>query len=71
VSCNALASVGTEIGHFFICLGSGGLELRMLDLTYGHLIKGSETTARERLDAFVSREHNQQVEARWHGSTAT
>jgi hypothetical protein len=41
-----------------------GWSLRMLDLTYGHLIKGSETTARERLDAFVSREHNQQVEAR-------
>jgi hypothetical protein len=45
--------------------------MRMLDLTYGHLIKGSETAARERLDAFVSREHNQQAEARWHGNTAT
>jgi hypothetical protein len=50
------------------CLGSS---VRMLDLTCGHLIKGSETTAPEWLDAFVSREHNQQVEARWHGSTAT
>jgi hypothetical protein len=41
-----------------------GWSLRMLDRAYGHLIKGSETTARERLDALVSREHNQRVEAR-------
>ncbi len=42
----------------------------MLDLTYGHLVKGSESAARERLDALVSREHNQQVGgtmAREHG----
>ncbi len=31
-----------------------GSSVRMLDLTYGHLVKGSETAARERLDAFTS-----------------
>jgi hypothetical protein len=32
----------------------------MLDACYGHLVKGSEMTARERLDAFVSNKHRQQ-----------
>ena len=31
-----------------------GTSVRMLDLTYGHLVKGSETVARERLDAFTN-----------------
>ena len=31
-----------------------GTSVRMLDLTYGHLVKGSETVARDRLDAFTS-----------------
>ena len=41
-----------------------GTSVRMLDLTYGHLVKGSETAARERLDAFVSSNHNQQEESK-------
>jgi integrase len=32
-----------------------GTSVRMLDLTYGHLVRGSETVARERLDAFTAR----------------
>lgn len=31
-----------------------GTSTRMIDLTYGHLVKGSETAARERLDAFTA-----------------
>ena len=27
----------------------------MLDLTYGHLVKGSEDSARSKLDAYASR----------------
>lgn len=34
-----------------------GTSVRMLDLTYGHLVKGSEAVARERLDAFTSGEN--------------
>jgi integrase len=30
-----------------------GSSVRMLDLTYGHLVKGSEAAARDRLDAFT------------------
>jgi hypothetical protein len=29
----------------------------MIDTVYGHLLKGSETTARERLDAFTASAH--------------
>jgi integrase len=32
-----------------------GTSTRMIDLTYGHLVKGSEAAARERLDAFSTR----------------
>jgi hypothetical protein len=32
-----------------------GTSVRMLDLTYGHLVKGSEAVARERLDAFTNK----------------
>jgi integrase len=32
-----------------------GTSTRMIDLVYGHLVKGSETAARERLDAFSTR----------------
>jgi hypothetical protein len=35
-----------------------GTSVRMLDLTYGHLVKGSETAARERLDAFIAAAHD-------------
>ena len=31
-----------------------GTSVRMLDLTYGHLVKGSESVARSRLDAYTS-----------------
>jgi integrase len=31
-----------------------GTSVRMLDLVYGHLVKGSESAARERLDAFTT-----------------
>jgi hypothetical protein len=31
-----------------------GTSVRMLDVTYGHLVKGSEAAARERLDAFTA-----------------
>jgi len=31
-----------------------GTSMRMLDLTYGHLVKGSETAAAARLDAFTA-----------------
>ena len=41
-----------------------GTSVRMLDLTYGHLVKGSESAARERLDAFTASTHSQQEEAR-------
>jgi integrase len=34
-----------------------GSSVRMLDLTYAHLVKGSETAARERLDAFTAAAH--------------
>lgn len=30
-----------------------GTSVRMLDMTYGHLVKGSEAAARDRLDAFA------------------
>jgi len=30
-----------------------GSSLRMIDLTYGHLVRGSEEAARARLDAFM------------------
>jgi len=30
-----------------------GSSLRMIDLTYGHLVRGSEEAARARLDAFA------------------
>lgn len=30
-----------------------GTSLRMIDLTYGHLVRGSEEAARARLDAFT------------------
>lgn len=32
-----------------------GTSLRMIDLTYGHLVRGSEDAASARLDAFRSR----------------
>ena len=32
-----------------------GTSVRMLDLTYGHLVKGSEAVAKSRLDAYTSR----------------
>ena len=32
-----------------------GTSVRMLDLTYGHLVKGSETVARDRMDAFAAK----------------
>jgi integrase len=41
-----------------------GSSVRMLDLTYGHLVKGSESAARERLDAFTASTRNQQERAR-------
>ena len=31
-----------------------GSSLRMIDLTYGHLVRGSEEAARARLDAFTA-----------------
>ena len=31
-----------------------GTSLRMIDLTYGHLVRGSEEAARTRLDAFAT-----------------
>ena len=31
-----------------------GTSVRMLDLTYGHLVKGSEAVAVSRLDAYTS-----------------
>jgi len=31
-----------------------GSSLRMIDLTYGHLVRGSEEAARSRLDAFTN-----------------
>jgi len=31
-----------------------GTSLRMIDLTYGHLVRGSEEAARTRLDAFTA-----------------
>jgi integrase len=37
-----------------------GTSVRMLDLTYGHLVKGSETAARERLDAFTAHAHQEE-----------
>jgi len=30
-----------------------GTSVRMLDLTYGHLVKGSEESARSRLDVYI------------------
>jgi integrase len=38
-----------------------GTSVRMLDLTYGHLIRGSEEVARDRLDAFTSGRSGQEV----------
>jgi hypothetical protein len=35
-----------------------GSSVRMLDLTYGRLVKGSHTAARERLDAFTAAAHD-------------
>jgi hypothetical protein len=32
--------------------------VRMLDLTYGHLVAGSEAVARERLEAFMKAAHD-------------
>jgi hypothetical protein len=31
-----------------------GTSVRMLDLTYGHLVRGSEAVARDRLDVFTA-----------------
>jgi integrase len=36
-----------------------GTSVRMLDLSYGHLVKGSESAARERLDTFTAAVHAQ------------
>ena len=35
-----------------------GTSTRMIDLTYGHLVKGSEAAARERMDEFTAASHD-------------